>query len=507
MSLLTTAFRKRWVFHPLLFALCPIAKMCSADPSAMPAQTLWQFIGLAWLFTGVLWGVAWLVLRNLERSAGVTSAIVLMLFAYDSLNLALGPLLGPAGVAVVWLGAAVLAVWLSGRKWPQGPTRYLNSTAVVLVALLGWQTASALHLSFTRKKVWASYFTSASNQRPDIYYIILDGYGRHDRLKAYTGLDDSAFIDGLERRGFFVANRSHSNYCQTEQSLGSSLNMSYLQDLVAPSDSSDRTDLDDLIAGNRVARTLQGKGYAFVAIRTGFPPVRADNADVVLPKSLVIPTFESAILDASPFESVAQKRFSQFENRRTLILKAFGSLGNVAEKFDEPCFVFAHVFAPHPPFVFDADGKPMDQPTTKFSWGDGDDYFELGGDRASYEKGYAAQAAYMGTLTLKAVDQILSQPGPRPVIIIQGDHGSKSRFAQDSLAGTDPNECFCNLNAYLVPKEVRRQLYPSITPVNSFRVILRSMFKLDLPDLPDRSYYSTWAKPHQFQEVTGRLKS
>jgi hypothetical protein len=44
------------------------------------------------------------------------------------------------------------------------------------------------------------------------------------------------------------------------------------------------------------------------------------------------------------------------------------------------------------------------------------------------------------------------------------------------------------LNAYSVPGGAPA-LYPSISPVNSFRVILNARFGESLPLLPDRSYF------------------
>ncbi len=56
---------------------------------------------------------------------------------------------------------------------------------------------------------------SSLTNPPDIYYIILDSYGRADMLKSVYGFDNSSFMNGLEQRGFFVASRSQANYPKT----------------------------------------------------------------------------------------------------------------------------------------------------------------------------------------------------------------------------------------------------------------------------------------------------
>src|SRR5207244_7041298 len=71
------------------------------------------------------------------------------------------------------------------------------------------------------------------NNKPDIYYIILDGYGRQDVLKDLYGFDNSDFIQFLQSRGFYVADQARANYCSTVPSLASSLNRTYLTGLAA----------------------------------------------------------------------------------------------------------------------------------------------------------------------------------------------------------------------------------------------------------------------------------
>lgn len=49
-------------------------------------------------------------------------------------------------------------------------------------------------------------------------------------------------------------------------------------------------------------------------------------------------------------------------------------------------------------------------------------------------------------------------------------------------------------------------LYGSISPVNSFRVVLNTVFGAQLPLLPDRSFYSTWPELYRFIDVTGIVR-
>ncbi len=62
------------------------------------------------------------------------------------------------------------------------------------------------------------------------------------------------------------------------------------------------------------------------------------------------------------------------------------------------------------------------------------------------------------------------------------------------------------LSAYYLPEAGRKMLYPAITPVNSFRVVLDSSFGAGLPLLPDRSFFSIWDEPYKYVDVTATLR-
>jgi len=58
-----------------------------------------------------------------------------------------------------------------------------------------------------------------------------------------------------------------------------------------------------------------------------------------------------------------------------------------------------------------------------------------------------------------------------------------------------------NLIAYYFPNNGAGVLYPTITPVNTFRLVLNTYFGQDLTLLPDVSYYSAYEDRFKFTEV------
>ena len=69
------------------------------------------------------------------------------------------------------------------------------------------------------------------------------------------------------------------------------------------------------------------------------------------------------------------------------------------------------------------------------------------------------------------IDKILSKSPNTPIIIIQGDHGF---WFLSGEKGKKKSHTI--LNAYLLPGGGGEKLYPSITPVNSFRLLFYEYF-------------------------------
>ena len=146
----------------------------------------------------------------------------------------------------------------------------------------------------------------------------------------------------------------------------------------------------------------------------------------------------------------------------------------------EPKLVFAHLIIPHPPYVFGPNGDPValeDIGTTK---SDKEDAM------------YTGQAIYISSRMKEIVPMIISNSTRPPIIIIQGDHGP-------TVAKNLRNR-MRNLSAYYLPG-VNSSVYPTMTNVNTFRVIFNAYFEQNLPLLDDVSLHSTYGDPFNFRIV------
>jgi hypothetical protein len=173
----------------------------------------------------------------------------------------------------------------------------------------------------------------------------------------------------------------------------------------------------------------------------------------------IIPGFnENTLVRLEDYEHYLQTKYILEELPKTVKLKG-------------PKFVFVHILLPHIPYVFTPQGQ-----------------FRYPED--SSKNGYRDNAMFIDRAILPVLQELLAGSEEPPVIILMGDHGPPAtKF-------TSPEARMKNLDAYYVDASARSQLYDSITPVNSFRILLNEYFGTDYPVLEDVSYYA-----YQFRQL------
>jgi hypothetical protein len=303
-----------------------------------------------------------------------------------------------------------------------------------------------------------------------------------------------------------VPRRAQSNYAQTYLSLASSLNLSYLDPVVATmADSTDRRVLAHLIQKNALMSLARRAGYRVVAIGSDYGATeRMDNADLCHCTQFGLHEIEATALNLTPLRALPITRWTYGAHRRK-IESSFGRLREMRRPpGGEPTLVFAHLVAPHPPFVFGPGGVPIEDRARLFAFHDGKEHF---GSDDEYATGYRNQADYIATQALTAVDAILSSPGPSPVIVIQGDHGPGSISQWESLRGERGRDRLAILAAYRLPGSDPDAIPDHITPVNGLRLVANRYLGTDLPALPDTSYASTWDQPYRFEVIGSEVQS
>src|SRR6266487_406676 len=378
---------QRFPLHPFLFAIYPVLALLAFNISDVDFSSGLRPLVLSALVAGLLILIFYLFYRDWRRTALISTILLILFFSYGHVYLLLKGvnvnLFRHRTLVPLWFGLAALMIWWASRKSLNitSATYTLNIVGLFLLILPLIQLTSFFVQSRTSQtsaeKNKSALNLKVSGQPPDIYYIILDGYGRSDILKSQFGYDNSDFLNALRNLGFFVADCAQSNYAQTQLSLASSLNSNYIDSLSDRfvSGSDDRTGLDALIHHGLVRQSLEKAGYKTVAFATGFLATELSDADYFLGPQrslgelnefeslLMETTFARLIQDSNRFGM--QNSGSELYRQRTLF--ALDKLDKLSY-IKGPKFVFVHLVIPHPPYVFGPTGgpvEPADVGTTK----------------------------------------------------------------------------------------------------------------------------------------------
>jgi hypothetical protein len=497
------------VIHPFLLSLFPILALYAYNIKSVPVS-LGELAGplaAALACAAGLFFVLRIALKNAAKSGLLVSLLVLWFFSFG--HIANGVSAWTGGLFrrslffawVIFLG--ILAVMIVRSRWTfSGLTKVLNVVSVTLVvfnlASVGQTLARRPHpdmdkgVKVTRKAV----------ARPNIYYIIFDAYTRADILQEVYSYDNREFLSALEARGFTIAAKSYANYGFTYHSLASSLNFTYL-DRVAKdirSTSSDQEPLYRMIRENRAMAFLKSQGYRLFCFSPGFKPgdIKAVDRSLGFFEGSTS-EFRSVLLATTPLPLFSDLGIggSSYGAHRAHVLDAFRVLEGSPLQAG-PFLFFVHLLSPHPPFVFGPDGEPV-EPGYLFSMFDGDRiHGAIEADVRDYIVRYRDQVAFLNKKILQAVDAILSGSPEPPIIILQGDHGSRAYAELDRPEACYLKENLAILNAYHLPGDGRKLVYPEISPINTFRLIFKHYFGADLDLLEDRSSWCTWWRPYMF---------
>lgn len=461
--------------------------------------------------------VALAVARSLygtsARAALAVAWLTLLFFAYGPVHTALvtaffgqGTTGGEASdpnlhYSLLAATALCLALgwWFIARMREQPAQRILGGVLVGLVVALisvlvqfivNWRASG----NAPRSIATAATARTTDTGRPDIYYVILDGYARADTLRESYGFDNSAFIDALQSRSFQVTQNNAANYNWTFLSLASSLNLDYLQDLMRDRldpRSSDLTLLYDAIRDNTAARFLRERGYSIVHIQstwTGTSENPYADQQIRCAGGLFTNEFIRALADMSALKAISDNVSTDLAECH---LSNFRTLGAIGAR-PGPKFVFAHFILPHHPYLFDAHGQVLRHATVS-------DQFEFQKKLWEDKHSYLEQLQFVNSMILRAIDEIVSGSGSQPVIIVQSDHGPNLRAGltlEQQVAVRLPN-----FAAFRLPGAPANLVPDTGTPVNYFRRVFNHYFDAGFPILPDHWYYSAYGTPLKFSEV------
>lgn len=430
---------KAWL-HPVLFAVFPIMHVYANNLGEVAAWELIRPLLIAAPMAAAL-AVGFGRVRNAPHAGGI-AATMLVFFFFTGWGALLRPLVYAVGVSqnigvryvfagYVLIVCALVAIGL-WRRWGQvRDTRVLNLVSAFLILSSSLSTCGAdderreIASEAAKVPVPETLERAEATARPDLYFIVLDAYGRADVLQEQFGYDNTPFLDAMAARGFHVVPRAETNYDWTNESLPAAVNLTYLEHLEKILPDYDELNPRSLYQRAVLHRVLGAQGYHLAATETKDPLSDPDDSfDTILrysPGAFGMTRFELLLLDMTPLPKILRlfgvhPGYSLWRER---ILHTLGNLPMPAAAQEDPVYLQAHIICPHRPFVFDAEGNAAN-PDTAFSLTARpgmDPPFEV------LAQQYIDQVQGLNRRVLNAVDKILETADTPPVIAIVSDHG------------------------------------------------------------------------------------
>jgi hypothetical protein len=496
-------------WHAVLIGLFPILALAAYNIDQINIRVIYRPLLISLAASLLLLFSMKIIFRDWQRAGLLTTLILVLFFSYGHVynifhNIRIVGVLIVRNrtLAPLWLIITGLCTWyisiLNHRGWLGSLSMALNIILLFLTILqigsLLWFEYQTRHIVVNEQDFDSTYVPgdpeANSTALPDIYYIILDSYGRSDILQASYGIDNTAFISDLRDLGFYVAACSMSNYAQTQESLASTLNFNYLDDLATTftPNHDNNAILISLVKNSATRQKLESLGYKIVAFATGFYGTEWENADFYYSPSNYwrANEFEMLFLRSSAGlifldSGLFNADQTNIESIRGRTLYALDTLETLPPDLS-PKFVFVHLVIPHDPFVFGPNGESILI---------GPLFSERSYTQQEYKDGYANQVNYINSRIMEIVSKIMGGSENPPIVIIQGDHGPGRSSIQDRMS---------ILNALYLPGK-SSLLYDNISPVNTFRVIFDEYFHADYRLLEDISYFSSYDNPFDFEVI------
>ncbi len=522
--------KKQFIIHPFLFAVFPILFFFSNNKDELlPSnRDLLSALLVSLLVALILWALLSWILRSVEKAGMLTSLFFFLFFSYghlhsliENVGFSVGKIsVGPNKILFLVFGVLSLLTFYLLAKTKKNLSRTTTFLNVVTFSLVAISLVNIVTYEFGSGGLLPTGGEGgegeASSQGvvnpaglPDVYYFIFDSYANSETLREIYHYDDHQFTSFLEEKGFYVVTKSRSNYAHSFLSVASSLNMNYLDEIFPHKTVIRQRDTAPLIEDSKVSRFLKRLGYKFIHIGSGWGPTTKNrNADVNFnfkegqslklgEHSLEINEFSMVLLKTTMLYPLIKDNV--VDDVRALRLYGLNKATEVAS-LEGPKFVFAHLTASHPPYLFDADGKPILKSK-----------LEMSGDVFKNKKDYLNQLIFVSKKIEVMVEEMLKKSKTPPIIVFQADHGPASILGHPKKWGPPSKgnmrgieERMSVLNVYHLPNGGSDLLYDSITPVNTFRLIFDFYFEGDYDLLPDKSYYSASADKGFF-DVTGKI--
>ena len=497
--------------HPVLFAIIPILMLVSLNLDEIFIENSALLFLVIVPSVLVLWYLLNLLIKDKMKSGLIISLGLVLFFSYghflnvlrdvviDDFDIGRNRYFLPSFVIIFVVGIYYM---LKTKKNFSDFTTIANVIAIVILLIsVSNIFVYALENNDDDRSILNDRFNyedglpTSLDYTPNVYYVILDAYTSSKVLKDVFDFDNQDFISQLSEIGFHVTENSHSNYASTFTSLTSSLNMEYVNYLTSAVgvDSSDRKLSYRLYSDNNIMNIFKSFNYTLVSSHPFTDSLTLPGLDICA-NNPFDSQFSTVFLHSTMLHSVLPLTLDLFYTDH--ILCQFSELSALHNSTTEPFFAYVHILLPHGPYVFGPTGdiKEIQRDYTKTTY-------------QERKLGYIDQVQFTNKKIIETIDKILLESDSPPIIILQGDHGTQTLLKKyddnwDNQNDESITERMSIFNAYYLPDQNTELIYDSITPVNSFRLILNAYFNTNYELLEDKSYFADYVHPYNFTDVT-----
>lgn len=502
------------IFHPIFFGLFPVIALFESSMNFTSAFEMFLPISIILGISISLWLTLKIILKNGEKSALIVSFCIILFFVYgptfftiDNITINGADVGKHRYLLIPFFGILFFGLFylVKTKKKLKNLTNLANVISLIIVVVM-LVNITTYNLQNTSTFIQNEEFESVNhkiNNLPDIYFIILDSYPGKNSLKEVSNFDNSEFLDDLRKQGFFIQEKSFSNYAHTYLSIPSMLNMKYLNylgDTVGTT--GDQTIPYQMGSDNQVMNFAKSLGYLTVSFDSGWGFTRdLKSADWKLcgDNQIFNSEFMITLVKNSMLNPIYVKIFETDKIEQRLCI--FEKIPKIKEQTNQPVFVFAHIFSPHPPYMFGPNGEIRQLNNL-------DPHLETK-DNLDKEA-FVGQLQFVNKKILDVTSKLLNSE-KQPIIIILSDHGTA--FLLDGKMNNWENptiemieERMETITFIFLPDVTENIFSESITPINIFRILYNYYFETDFEILEDRIYFAK-NDSYDLLDVTDMLKN
>ena len=497
----TTFFRAWWRHYLLisLFALWPVVSFAAANLTEdLHIVPLTAVFGVNLTMAVVGFHVLKLFFRS-SRPERCAAAAAVGISALYLLHVVKIPLISAGfyshvNLIVAWtivFAALTVGAWVIFSS-PRA-LGVLISVGAVMVLMAG---APVVHYAWSKagqaeEAPESSSMAAAGPQaqdRPNVYYILVDAYVRADELLKNTGYDNGPFLGWLAEKGFNTLAKARTNYFRTHYSVPSTLSMNYL---FLPSERRvrDEDEIWSIMKGrNRVIRKFRSLGYSY--IYAGGRAWCTEVVDRCIAGTGFLRGETWRLIHNSPIPGVI---FYLSGSLYTRLFAAHRGLdvddvtAAIPSLRRRPRFVFYHEMAVHDS-IYNSDCTYRRELAEEEALRVDNDARMLGSRSA-----YVATVECVNRKLKSLLSAILAEDG-QAIIVLTADHGSAFNNA-DGAEGDDllSNPAYLReraavLSSWRLPRRCRGLVYEGLSNVNHFKVLFACLTG-EKPDLlPDKTF-------------------